>query len=237
MHRLVTGGALVVALTGLTAPTALAASAYMNGAGGVNPGWWSITAPGGQTCRVGCTQIPYDYDSVANAAARAGAWMDAHDTASDVLFVYSLSSTGAMDARAARPDWQGQIVALGSPATPGNGNDTVEGGRPPLDVGGGAIQFVTVAGDSVAEPRTAGGSLMTHVIGYAGRDFATETPVSSTHVTPSTTSTVYAAPTPWKFPTASTTPGEARQARTERRQEVRVAVRAVRAAIRAARKA
>ena len=193
MKRTLTAAGLV-ALAVATATPALAATAYMDGVGNVGPKWSTITAPGGQTCGVGCSEIRYDYISTQSAARNAGAWMDAHNTPDDVLFVYSLSSTGAIDARKARPDWQGTIVALGSPAKPYNGANALQGGRPPLDVGGGPVDFVTVQGDSVALPGTSGSSVTTHRSGYDGRNFAAETPVSDTQVTPTVRDRVYAKP-------------------------------------------
>lgn len=193
MKRTLTAAGLA-ALAMATAAPAIAATAYMDGIGNVGPKWATITAPGGQTCGTGCSEIRYDYISTQSAAKNAGAWMDAHNTPDDVLFVYSLSSTGAIDARAARPDWQGTIVALGSPAKPNNGANAFQGGRAPLNVGGGPVDFVTVQGDSVALPATSGSSVTTHRSGYDNRNFAAETPVSDKQVTPTVRDRVYAKP-------------------------------------------
>jgi len=185
---LLLSGAVAV---GCAAP-ALAASAYMDGIGNIGPGWSTITMPDGRQCAAGCTEVKYDYFSTQSAARAAGAWMDANNTPDSVLYTYSLSSTGAMDARALRPDWQGQIVALGSPAKPGNGATAFQGGRPALDVDGGKITFVSSAGDSVAY-RTSG-STLGHLNNYKGRDFSKETPVKVSHPTDAVDDIEYGTP-------------------------------------------
>lgn len=184
-----TKAAIAAAAIGLiTAAQADAAVAYMDGVLNVGPGWSTITAPDGQRCGTGCTEVRYDYLTQGSATRAAGAWMDANNTPDSVLFVYSLGSVGAVTARSARPDWQGTIIALGSPAKPNNGASQADGGRPVLDVRGGKVTFVTVKGDSVAE-RT--GSLSTHVNGYRNRNFQTERPVSSTTPAPNVVDNVY----------------------------------------------
>ncbi len=215
MKHLLIGAAVPALALGLAAP-GMAATAYMDGLFNIGPGWSTITAPGGQQCRQGCTEVRYDYITDASARRAAGAWMDANNTPDSVLFVYSLSSVGAVDARAARPDWQGTIVALGSPARPDNGRSYPEGGRPTLDVDGGAVDFVTVTGDSVTQ--NGGGSFSTHLNDYRNRDFSTETPVAVEEPTDAVTDFEYA---PRTYAQRVADAREARAERLEARREAR----------------
>lgn len=179
-HTLTSVAAVALALG--TAAPAIAATAYMDGVLNVGPGWSTITMPDGSKCAAGCTEVKYDYITQGSATRAAGAWMDANNTPDSVLYTYSLGSTGAISARLARPDWQGQIIALGSPAKPNNGASQTDGGRPVVPgPNGGDVTFVSVRGDSVAF-RT--GSLNTHLNGYKNRDFSKETPVKVTEPSP-----------------------------------------------------
>jgi hypothetical protein len=194
---------LVSALAIGTVGPAYAVTAYMDGIINVGPKWSTITGPNGEKCGTGCTEIRYDYLTTKSAELKAGAWMDAHNTPDDVLMVYSLSTSGAIDARNARPNWQGTIVALGSPAKPENGNTVAQGGRPVPTVGGGKVEFVTAQGDSVAQPRTPGAKLSIHTSGYSGHNYQTETPISSTQYGSNVRDRVYS-PTVPKPPVSAT---------------------------------
>lgn len=215
----------VVALALGTAAPAMAATAYMDGVLNIGSGWSTITMPDGSKCATGCTEVRYDYITPKSAAKAAGAWMDANNTPDSVLYTFSLGSTGAIEARNARPDWQGQIVALGSPAKPGNGASYNDGSRPSNFATGGDVTFVSVQGDSVAY-RT--GSLNTHLNGYKGRNFATETPVKVTQPAPVVEDREYGTTAP--KPTSSTPKltwserAEIRKAeRAEKREAAKVA--------------
>lgn len=177
MNRTITSAALLAAALA-TAPAASAATAYMDGLFNVGPKWDTITAPGGQVCpKTSCKEVRYDYITPKSAATAAGKWMDANNTEDAVLFTFSLGTVGAYDARVLRPDWKGTIVMLGSP-TIDPGNDASSGGRPALVLtGGGKVDIVTADGDSVSQT---GGTFSTHLNGYTGRNFATETPIRST---------------------------------------------------------
>ncbi|MHA0287191.1 hypothetical protein ACXYX3_12135 [Mycobacterium sp. C3-094] len=181
--------ATVSALAALSGSTA-----YMDGIFNVGPGWRTITMPDGSTCGAGCNEVKWNYmttDGKRGAAAAAGAWMDAHDTPDAVLYTYSGSAIGAQDARALRPDWQGKIIQLGSPARPNNGATYEEGGRPVLQVGGGTIEYISTKSDEAAVRRQWYGN---HTFGYGGRDFSEETPVSQTHYGDNVIDRVYADP-------------------------------------------
>ncbi|WP_162938709.1 hypothetical protein [Mycobacterium kyogaense] len=168
--------------------------AYMDGIFNVGPGWRTITMPDGSRCGAGCTEVTWNYVSSTGktgSAAAAGAWMDAHNTPDAVLYTYSGSAVGAQDARALRPDWQGTIIQLGSPSRPNNGATYEQGGRPVPQVGGGTIEYVSTKSDEAAVRGTWYGN---HTIGYRGRDFSEETPLSETHYGDNVTDRVYADP-------------------------------------------
>lgn len=168
--------------------------AYMDGIFNVGPGWRTITMPDGSKCGAGCNEVTWNYMSSTGktgSAAAAGAWMDAHNTPDAVLYTYSGSAVGAQDARALRPEWQGTIIQLGSPARPNNGATYEEGGRPVLQVGGGNIEYISTKSDEAAVRRWPLGS---HTIGYRGRDFSKETPLSENRYGDNVTDRVYADP-------------------------------------------
>lgn len=208
---------LIAPIVGLAlAAPADAAVAYMDGVLNIGPGWSTITMPDGSKCAAGCTEVKYDYITQSSATRAAGAWMDANNTPDSVLYTYSLGSVGAVSARLARPDWQGQIVALGSPAKPNNGASQADGGRPVVPgPNGGDVTFVSVRGDSVAYRS---GSLNTHMNGYRNRNFATETPVKVTEPSPVVEDIEYgtAAPKPTTSTPKLTWAEKVAQSRAER---------------------
>ena len=192
---------VATALTGValfTAGQAMAAQAYMDGLLNVGPGWSTITMPDGSTCAAGCTEVKYDYFTQGSATRAAGAWMDANDNPDAVLYTYSLGSIGAVSALATRPDWQGKIIALGSPARDTT-NSAANGGRPWSEHGD--VTFVSVKGDSVAYP---GGSFFTHMWNYRNRNFATETPVAVNNPTEAVEDREYATTAPRPAPSTAT---------------------------------
>jgi hypothetical protein len=239
----------LAALAVATAAPGLAATAYMDGLGNVGPGWTTITMPDGSRCATGCNEVTWNYWSTGGtngSTAAAGAWMDANNTPDSILYTYSLSAVGANEARAARPDWQGRLVEVGSPARPNNGATYEQGGRPLLQVGGGQVDYLSVEGDEAAvrKKRLFG----THTSGYRNRDFSKETPLEVNQPAPNVTDRVYADPpkTSWLaslFKPASTTKVTAARTATAEldapaaptRAEKRAQARAERAAARQAR--
>ena len=177
MNRTITAATIAGTVAVLTAAPALAGVAYMDGLFNVGPGWSTITGPNGEKCGAGCTEVRYDYISGPSATRAAGKWMDANNTPDSILFAYSLATDGTTDARAARPDWQGTIINLGSPAHPENGRTAANGGRPVLDVAGGRVEYIKATGDGVTEK--SGGVDAEHLNGYRGHNYQTETALSS----------------------------------------------------------
>lgn len=166
--------AAVAAIGVVTAWPADAVTAYMDGVLNVGPGWHTITMPDGSRCGVDCREVKYDYITPASAKKAALEWMIANNDEDAVLNAYSLGALGAADARALLPDWKGTLNLLGTSVKPDNGASYADGGRDPLDVGGGEVNIISTAGDSVAYRK---GSLSAHVNDYRGRDFSTEEPV------------------------------------------------------------
>lgn len=178
MNKTITATVLAAGVALGAAAPSLAATAYMDGTLNVGPKWDTITGPNGEKCpKATCGEIRYNYFTHADAAAKAGAWMDANNTADSVIFAFSLGAVGTTDARALRPDWKGTIVNLGPPSKPLNGRSAANGGRPVLDVDGGKVEYVTAQGDGVTTK--SGGINSTHLNGYSGRNFQTEPPISS----------------------------------------------------------
>lgn len=213
MKNLIAVGAVAAAVA--LAPQAHAADFYMNGVGGVGPGYSTITGPTGKKCAKGCQKLYWGNLDDDRAARVITEYVTSgkYDPTTDVGSFYSLSTNGLIKALNANPELGGTFVLYGSPSAPGSNNpESIV-----LTNTKAKVIFVTVEGDSVAQHGVRGATFGQHMRNYRRLD-ATTTPVSSTTVG-NVTHNVYAKPDPWAWLTKLFAPKEEVNARIAAVQE------------------
>lgn len=183
---------IAVPLAALTlAAPAEAATAYMSGLGGTQPGYSTITGPNGERVNTGWRifggdeQIRWNTVSQDDAVRAQIAWLEQHQDEDNTMWTYSASANAINEAARLRPDLftRTTVISL-APPRPGS----LDYFAPPAPSTFRQYQVI-VTGDSVADPT--GKSFDTHLNGYRNLNLQTAVPTSSTvlHDTNTTRST------------------------------------------------
>ena len=183
--------AAVAAMAIGTAVPADAATAYMGGLLGTQPGFSTITGPNGERVNTGWQvfggneRIGWDNFSQESAKNAQIAWLEAHQGEQNTLWVYSATSNSINKVAAERPELLANTTVIAIAPPKATSLDYA-----PVPTPSTFRQYQVIAkGDSVADE--GGTSFSTHTGGYKNLNLQTATPVSSSTVPGTNTTRSY----------------------------------------------
>lgn len=186
----------LAAFLGLT-PSAMAASAWMQGTAYATPGYASITGPNGERCATGttaCKQIATGFVGTKTGEANLTKWVAANGNTGNTVWAYSASTNSVIDHLNAHPEDGNTYLLFGSPSKPTAPNNAGASNSLVLTNTNAKVYFVSVYGDSVAMPNVPEASFSKHTNGY--RNLDARTPTTTAQPAPNVTDNVYGAPAP-----------------------------------------